>query len=148
MRMTTLIASLIGLMLLAGCVGGSGPNISDYATSCMFEVSPKGAVVWSDGDTEVKIEGGNAEEAAAMNDCITRKAAEAGVSLTEPAPGAGGAAVYEIERSTAVRTGTGVTETYTYGTPPASSPAAAPSAGESCRRRNVLSGGSGYGGCL
>lgn len=141
MKTTALISTVAaaGLLFLTGCVSGGGPNISDYSTSCMFEVNPTGSYVWSDGDTEVTAgAGGTAEGAAAMNACIRQKAAAAGDPLT---PGSA------TETGTVVRSGTQVTETYTYGTPPASSPAVPATGGERCRRRNVLSGGTGYGGC-
>ncbi len=108
----------------------------------MFEVNPTGSYVWSDGDTEIKAGGGGtAEGAAAMNACIRRKAAEAGDPLV-----AGAAS----ERVEVVQTGDTVVETYTYGTPPAVADTPIVTTdieGESCRRRNVLSGGSGYLGC-
>lgn len=145
MQMKTLIASLTGLcslMLLTACVGSGGPNISEYTTSCMFEVNAKGAYVWSDGDAEVKAQGGgNPAEEAAMNDCIRRKAAAAGDDLTTPAP----RGVTEVQAVDGR-----VVETFTYGTPPAaapSAPAMSGATGENCRNRNVLSGGSGYYGC-
>jgi hypothetical protein len=144
MRTTTAIATLTagcGLLILVGCVGGGGgPNISDYSTACMFEVNPPGSYVWSDGDTEVKPGGGaTAEGAAAMNACIRRKAAEAGDPLT------GGSST---QRMTVEQSAGTVTETYTYGQPPAATAPASPGPAPTGNcRGNVLSGGTGYYGC-
>lgn len=144
--LAVIFSSLGGLLFLASCVGTGGSSIAnEYSTSCMFEVNPPGSYVFNGSDDEVKpMADGTAEGAAAMNACIRRKAAEAGK-----------------ETVVAEKTGaTTVTQTYTYGTPPASAASAtapgalAPSApapsndGKSCRRRNVLSGGSGYFGCV
>lgn len=138
MRRSTIAASLSGLgglLFLASCVGtGDSSNLNEFSTECMFEVNPPGAYVWSDGDTEVKPGGGaTAEGAAAMNDCIRRKAAAAGKE------------VVEVEQTSATTT----TKTYTYGAPPASAVNAPQSTdtGKSCRRRDLFSGGSGYFGC-
>jgi hypothetical protein len=129
------------LLVLAACVGGGGGPANDYTTACMFEVNPPGSYVWSDGDSGVTPGGGGtAEGAAALNDCIRRKAAADGMAVTAGA----------TERSEVVRTGNTVTQTYSYGTPPAAATArAAPAAtGQNCRSRNVMSGGTGYaGGC-
>jgi hypothetical protein len=143
MKMTTLTATLTaigGLVFLASCVETSGgSDISSYSTSCMFEVNPPGSYVFNDGDSEVKPGGGGtAEGAAAMNDCIRRKAEAAGTS---------GAMT---ERTTVETTGDTTVKTYTYGQPPAAPAASSKptaTAGKSCRNRNVLSGGSGYYGC-
>ena len=137
------LAAVSALGFLAACAGGGGgQNIGDYRTACMFEVDPAGSYVWSDGDSEVKAGGGGtAEGAAAMNACIRRKAAEAGDPLV------GG---MSSERVEVVQTGDTVVETYTYGTPPtaAKTPIVTTDIdGESCRRRNVLSGGYGHLGC-
>jgi hypothetical protein len=142
-RITVAAASLA---VLVGCVGGidSGPDISEFATACMFEVDPPGAYVWSSGDTEVKPGGdGTAAGAAAVNACIRTKAAADGVDLTA-------AAAPRRASTTEVETAGGmVTETFTYGTPPAAAQSTAQPAVEgNCRRRSVLSGGSGYFGCI
>jgi hypothetical protein len=149
MKMTVLTSTLVatgGLLFLAGCVStgsGASAQLNEYSTSCMFEVNPPGSYVWSDGDSEVKAGGGGtAEGAAAMNACIRRKAAAAGNPIPAGLP---------TERTEVVVSGGTVTETYTYGQPPAA--AVAPSASRkaaterSCRNRNVLSGGTGYNGC-
>jgi hypothetical protein len=133
------------LAVLVGCVGGidSGPDISEFATACMFEVNPPGAYVWSSGDTEVKPAGdGTAAGAAAVNACIRMKAAADGVDLTAASPRP--ASTTEVQAA-----GGMVTETFTYGTPPAAARSAAQPAVEgNCRRRSVLSGGAGYFGCI
>ncbi|MGL4238008.1 hypothetical protein [Tabrizicola sp.] len=138
-------AVLGGLLVLAGCVstGGTSTALNKYSTPCMFEVDPPGAYVWSDGDSEVKPGGGGtAEGAAAMNDCIRKKAAAAGETMVTTT---------STERSAVVESEGTVTETYTYGQPPSNGTAPETSSatgnGESCRRRNVLSGGTGYFGC-
>lgn len=134
----SMLAVTAGLLVLGGCVSSGGnPNFDDYATSCMFEVNPTGSITWSDGDTEVTAKGGAPGEAAAMNACIRAKAAAAGDNLATGAP----RGVTEVE----VVGGT-VTETFTYGQPPASPVPSASGAVavDACRTRNVLSGGSGY----
>lgn len=149
MKMTALTSALAAtgsLLFLAGCVStgsGASAQLNEYSTSCMFEVNPPGSYVWSDGDSEVKAGGGGtAEGAAAMNACIRRKAAAAGNPISEGAP---------TQRSEVVVSGGTVTETYTYGQPPAAAvtaPASRTAAkARSCRNRNVLSGGAGYNGC-
>jgi hypothetical protein len=79
------------------------------------------------------LQDGTPAEAAGLNACIARK-----TSLPT---------VAGIQQSrTAVTTGTRTTETFTYGTPPATDrTTAAPSVGGQCARRGgVLQGGSGY----
>lgn len=140
------LSALAGLLVLAGCVGGGSGNASllnKYSTSCMFEVNPPGSYVYSDSDTEMKPGGGGtAEGAAALNDCIKRKAAAAGETV-ETAKASQPRQVVEVEQS-----GTATVETYTYGQPPASEPRKPAAREEKCRQRSVFSGGSGYYGCV
>jgi hypothetical protein len=140
------LSAVAGLLLLAGCVSSGSGNaalLNKYSTSCMFEVNPPGSYVFSSGDTEMKPGGGGtAEGAAALNDCIKRKAAAAGDTL-ETAQASQPRQVVEVEQS-----GTQVVETYTYGQPPATAPRAAAPREENCRQRSVFSGGTGYFGCV
>jgi hypothetical protein len=149
MKTTDVIPMLtagLGLLLLAGCVGGGGGNsaiLDEFSTACMFETNAKGSYVYGSGDSEVKPgRDGSVDGAAAINACIRRKAAEAGKTM-DPAPAASG-----TRQTVEVETAGGgmVTETFTYGQPPAST-AAAPAATEACRRRDVFTGGAGYFGC-
>ncbi len=139
---------LASLLVLTGCVSSGGGNaelVNKYSTACMFEVNPPGSYVWTDSDTMVKPGGGGtAEGAAALNDCIQRKAAAAGETIVT-AQGGQSRQVVEVEQSRGQ-----VVETYTYGSPPAAvaSPEPARRGAERCRARNVLSGGSGYNGCV
>lgn len=139
-------SAVAGLLFLAGCVGSGSGNaalLNKYSTSCMFEVNPPGSYVFSDSDTEVKPGGGGtAEGAAALNDCIKRKAAAAGETL-ETAKVAQPGQVVEVEQS-----GTQVVETYTYGQPPATETRKPAAREENCRQRSVFSGGTGYYGCV
>lgn len=149
---SSLVVSILGLLasflVLTGCVSSGGGNaglVNKYSTACMFEVNPPGSYVWTDKDSMVKPGGGGtAEGAAAMNDCIQKKAAAAGETVAT-VQAAQSRQVVEVEQS-----GGQVVETYTYGTPPAAatSPGPAPQRAERCRARNVLSGGSGYNGCV
>jgi hypothetical protein len=148
---SSLLVSVLGLLasvlLLTGCVSSGGGNaglVNKYSTACMFEINPPGSYVWTDGDSKVKPGGGGtAEGAAALNDCIQRKAAAAGETVVTVAA-AQSRQVVEVEQS-----GGQVVETYTYGTAPvaATSPEPARRSEERCRARNVLSGGAGYNGC-
>lgn len=116
---------------LSGCVGtsggGGGPGLAyEYSTQCMFEINPPGAYVFNDGDDQVTAGGGaTAEGAAAMNACIAQKAAADGKSALPDVAGV-------PQSVTAKTSGATVTETYTYGSPPAEAakapkaPAAAP----------------------
>jgi hypothetical protein len=149
---SSLVASVIGLLasllVLTGCVssgGGSAGLVNKYSTACMFEVNPPGSYVWTDSDSMVKPGGGGtAEGAAALNDCIRKKAEAAGETVAS-VQAAQSRQVVEVEQS-----GGQVVETYTYGTPPATatSPEPARKSTERCRARNVLSGGAGYNGCV
>lgn len=149
---SSLVVSVLGLLasllLLTGCVssgGGAAGLVNKYSTTCMFEVNPPGSYVWTDRDSAVKPGGGGtAEGAAAMNACIQKKAAAAGDTLSTK-QAAQSRPVVEVEQ-----TGGQVVETYSYGTPPtaASSPEPARNSEKRCRARNVLSGGSGYNGCI
>lgn len=144
----TVLGLLASLLVLTGCVSSGGGNaglVNEYSTACMFEVNPPGSYVWGDGDSAVKPGGGGtAAGAAAMNDCIQKKAAAAGETVATV-----GAAqrrqVVEVEQS-----GGQVVETYTYGTPPSAATRSEPvrRSEERCRARNVMSGGSGYNGCV
>jgi len=149
----SVLVSILGvcaaLLALAGCVGsgsggGSAGLVNKYSTACMFEVNPPGSYVWTDKDSAVKPGGGGtAEGAAAMNACIQKKAAAAGETVASAKAGQP-QEVIEVEQS-----GTQVAKTYTYGTPPAAlSPKPAAREERRCRHRNVLSGGTGYGGCV
>ena len=128
-----------GLLGVAGCVGSSRP---DYVTACMFETSVQGAYEYGDAAVPVVTpgEGGTAEGAAALNACIQRKAGAAGTVASAPAL---------MEQSRVETTGGQTVRTYTYGQPPQSAPTTTPArpSGETCRRGNVLSGGSGYFSC-
>jgi hypothetical protein len=139
-------SAVAGLLLLAGCVSSGSGNaalLNKYSTSCMFEVNPPGSYVFSDSDTEVKPGGGGtAEGAAALNDCIKRKAAAAGETL-ETAKASQPRQVVEVEQS-----GTQVVETFTYGQPPATPPRKTAAREENCRQRSVFSGGTGYNDCV
>ena len=149
---SSLVVSVLGLLasllVLTGCVSSGGGNaglVNKYSTACMFEVNPPGSYVWTDSDTMVKPGGGGtAEGAAALNDCIQRKAAAAGETVAT-AQAAQSRQVVEVEQS-----GGQVVETFTYGSPPAAaaSPKSARQTSERCRARNVLSGGAGYNGCV
>lgn len=135
------------LLVLAACVGtGSGNSalVNKYSTSCMFEVNAPGSYVWSDTDSALKPGGGGtAEGAAALNACIQKKAAAAGDTVAT-AKAVQPRQVVEVEQS-----GTGVTKTFTYGRPPAQDSISVSAGGEEkCRNRNVLSGGTGYYGCV
>lgn len=133
----SLLMVFTALLMLGGCVSSGGnPNFGDYATKCMFEVNPAGAIVWSGGDTEVTSKGGNPGDAEAMNACIRAKAAAAGDDLSVGAP----PGANELE----VAGGGTVTETFTYGQPPAAPKTTGPVEEKICPARNVLTGGSGY----
>jgi hypothetical protein len=139
------VAAAGSLLVLAGCVGGGSSQtaiVDKYSTACIFETNAKGSYVYSSGDSEVKAGGGGtAGDAAAINACIRRKAAEAGTPLVASAPGQ----TTEIEV-----VGGSVTETFTYGQPPAAAtlPTSRTPKPENCRVRNVMSGGSGYHQCV
>lgn len=149
---SSLVVSVLGLLtsllVLTGCVSSGGGNagpVNKYSTACMFEVNPPGSYVWTDSDTMVKPGGGGtAEGAAALNDCIQRKAAAAGETVVT-GQAAQSRQVVEVEQ-----TGGQVVETFTYGSPPVAATSAEPDrrSAERCRTRNVLSGGSGYNGCV
>jgi hypothetical protein len=146
-RVSAALSVLVGLLFLAGCVGGGSGNaalLDKYSTSCMFEVNPPGSYVFSSGDSEMKPgQDGTAEGAAALNDCIKRKAAAAGETLAS-AQASQPRQVVEVEQS-----GTGTVATYTYGQPPASTPGKpAVDTGKRCRERSVFTGGAGYYGCV
>ena len=148
----SLVVSVLGLLasllVLTGCVSSGGGNaglVNKYSTACMFEVNPPGSYVWGDGDSAVKPGGGGSEAgAAALNNCIQKKAAAAGDAVASVAA-TQRRQVVEVEQS-----GGQVVETYTYGTPPVAATPSEPArrTEERCRARNVLSGGSGYNGCL
>jgi hypothetical protein len=134
-----LTAAATSLLALAGCVGGGssqGAIVDKYSTACIFETNAKGSYVYDSDDTEVKPGGnGTVTEAAAINACIRRKAAEAGTPLVA-AP---------VGQTTEVEVVQGsVTETFTYGQPPAAPADNGAIDVDRCRSRNVMSGGSGY----
>ena len=118
---------------------------ADYATRCMFEMSPKGYYTYEAAKVPVVVpaEGGTAAEAAALNACIQAKAAADGkVVATKPAKNRG------TYTSSGGAGGT-VVRNYTYGTPPASTPvqeygARAPAYTKRQRGASALSGGAGY----
>jgi hypothetical protein len=127
------VAASLGLFILVGCVSGGAGNANKYATACMAEVNPVGGMVWRDGDDRVLGDNfATLEGIEAMNACIDRKAVEAGGYSSVPPTS---------QVTTAQAAGGTVTETFTYGQPPA------PATTESCPRREVFSGGSGYFGC-
>ncbi len=133
------VAAAVSLLVLAGCVGGGSSQsaiIDEYSTACIFETNAKGSYVYGSGDSEVKAGGnGTAEGAAAINACIRTKAAAAGKPLVAAPAGQ----TTEIEVA-----GNSVRETFTYGQPPAARATRDAIGVESCRSRNVMSGGSGY----
>lgn len=140
-------AALFGVTVLSACSGivSSGPNIDDYVTACMFETNARGSFTWSDGDTSVTSSGSTPEDTAAMNACIRTKAAADGIDLSAPAatPAPSSRQTVEVEGGPPGR----VTETFTYGTPPAESQPEAMRARASedvriCRMQMV--GGTGY----
>lgn len=147
MHRAPMIAALTGLCAaaaLSSCGGSTGP---DYPLQCIFELNPVGAYEYPAGTaapTVVPGEGGTQEGADALNACIRAKAA-----ATSTTPASVGAS----QQSAIETNGAVVTETYTYGTPPAarlSAPtqAAAPSsssrlaAPQPCRLE--MTGGTGY----
>lgn len=149
---SVLVFPIIGLLafvlVLTGCVSSGSGNaglVNKYSTACMFEVNPPGSYVWNHTDSAVRPGGGGTEAgAAAMNDCIQEKAAAAGdtvasVGTTQRRQ------VVEVEQS-----GGQVVETYTYGTPPSAATPTEPArrTEDRCRERNVMSGGTGYYGCV
>lgn len=150
----SMILAAAGLLVLGACVSpGGSSKFDDYVTTCMIELAPTGAITWSDGDTKVQSEGGPAGEEAAMNACIKTKAAAAGDSLATVTPSEAKAVpkTTEIETVKEVEAvGDTVTETLTYGTPPAAPvpPASGAIKVKKCQPRNVLSGGSGYYQCF
>ncbi|TAG24136.1 MAG: hypothetical protein EAZ40_06465 [Rhodobacterales bacterium] len=139
LRPLLLTAAAASLLALAGCVGGGSSQsavLDAYSTACILETNARGSYVYGSGDTEVKPgANGTATEAAAINACIRSKAAESGTPLV--AAPAGQTTEVEVVQGS-------VTETFTYGQPPAAPADNGAIDVDRCRSRNVMSGGSGY----
>lgn len=74
------VPGALALVVLAGCSQSAGPP--SLAVQCTSELNPPGSYSYQGNEivpTAIPAENGTAEGAAAMNACIQRKAAEAGI---------------------------------------------------------------------